>query len=122
MPSGEQFGVNHHPSLDLVATVSRSSDGAIVIDHLHVTAHDPAHSPGLKTESAWDIESTVRGLALQDGERTVILEMTAPANSSVAIAVTATALDEPAGQRAAGLAAAATGTASPRARRPRRAP
>ena len=105
VPSGEQLGAIVTRAIDLVATASRSSDGVIVLDYLRVTAHDPTHSPGVKTESAWVIESTVRGLALQDGERTVILETTDPANGSVAIAVTATALDEPAVQRAAGSVA-----------------
>ena len=92
VPSGEQLGAIVTRAIDLVATASRSSDGAIVLDHLRVTAHDPTHSPGVKTESAWVIEST-------------ILETTDPANGSVAIAVTATALDEPAVQRAAGSVA-----------------
>ena len=66
----------------------------------------------------------VRSLALQDGERTVVLEATAPANGLFTIAVTATALDEPAGPRAARSAAPIrVGTGVPSAPQgPRRAP
>ncbi len=85
-------------AIDLSAAAHRSSDGAIVLDFLGITASDP-------TENTQVINSIVRDLVLIDGERTVVLEATDPANGSVTIAVTATALDEPAGQRAAGSAA-----------------
>ncbi len=85
-------------AIDLSAAAHRSSDGAIVLDFLGITASDP-------TENTQVINSMVRDLVLIDGERTVVLEATDPANGSVTIAVTATALDEPAGQRAAGSAA-----------------
>ena len=96
-PSGEPFSAATGATR-LSATASRSSEGKIVLDDLSVTTFysDPARL---------GIESSVRSLALQDGERTVVLEATAPVNGSFTLAVTATALDEPAGPRAARSAA-----------------
>ena len=94
---GPREGTHQTRAIDLSAAAHRSSDGAIVLDFLSITARDP-------TENTQVISSMVRDLVLRDGERTVVLEATDPANS-VTIAVTATALDEPAGQRAAGSAA-----------------
>jgi TonB family protein len=84
-------------AIDLSAAAHRSSDGAIILDFLRITARDP-------TENTLVLTSTVRDLVLRDGERTVVLEATDP-NGSVTLAVTAAALDDPAGQRAAGSAA-----------------
>lgn len=73
-PSGEEL-VATTRAIQLSATPTRSSDGAIILGHLRV---------------AFDvIESTARGLVLRDGQRTVILEETDPAHGSVTIAVTA---------------------------------
>ncbi len=90
----------------LFAMVSRSSDGAVVFDNLRVSVYRPTINPDLG-EGAGQLghRLEVRGLVLQDGERTVVLESADPANGSVTIAVTATALDEPTGQRAAGAVA-----------------
>ena len=74
-PSGEEL-VATTRAIQLSATAVRSSDSAILLDHLHVAYEH--------------IESTVRGLVVQDGERTVILEETDPARGSVTIGVTAT--------------------------------
>jgi len=95
---GPHEGTHQTRAIDLSAAAHRSSDGAIVLAFLSITARDP-------TENTQVINSIVRDLVLRDGERTVVLEATDPANGSVTIAVTATALDEPAGQRAAGSAA-----------------
>lgn len=82
-------------TIDLSANAPRSSDGAIVLDFLRITARDP-------TENTLVINSSIRDLVLRDGERTVILEANYPVHGSVTIAVTAAVLDEPAGQRATG--------------------
>ena len=97
-PSGELLNATTG-AIELSATASRSRDGAIVLDHLSVTAYDS----GAYDSVPRNIRSAVQGLALQDGERTVIMEATDPANGSVTIAVTAAAL-EPAGQRAGSVA------------------
>ena len=95
-PGGPRDGIGTG-AIDLSAAAHRSSDGAIVLDFLRITARDP-------TENTLVLTSTVRDLVLRDGERTVVLEATDP-NRSVTLAVTAVALDEPAGQRAAESAA-----------------
>ena len=90
----------------LFAMVSRSSDGAVVFDNLRVSVYRPTINPDLgKVPASLVIDSRFEGLVLQDGERTFVLELADPANGSVTLAVTATALDEPAGQRAAGAVA-----------------
>lgn len=96
--SGEPFSAATG-AIRLSATASRSSEGTIVLDGLNVATYHSDPARGVENES------TVRSLALQDGERTVVLEATAPANGSFTIAVTATALDEPAWPRAARSAA-----------------
>lgn len=73
-PSGEELVANTR-AIQLSARAARSSDGTIVVDRLSVAFEL--------------IESTVRSLVLQDGERTIILEETDPALGSVTIAVTA---------------------------------
>jgi len=88
---------------ELFAQASRSSDGAIVLDPLIVRVYRPTVLGRVPANLV--IESRTRDLVLRDGERTVVLESTDSANGAVTIAVTASALDEPAGQRAAGSAA-----------------
>ena len=73
-PSGQEL-VATTRAIQLTAQADRSSDGVILLDHLHVAYEH--------------LESTVRGLVVQDGERTVILEETDPTHGSVTIAVTA---------------------------------
>lgn len=73
-------------AIQLSATASRSSDGAIVLDHLRVAY---VSGPPLDNRDLGGIVSTVEGLALREGERTVILEATDGAHGSVTIAVTA---------------------------------
>ncbi len=92
---------------ELFAQASRSSDGAIVLDSLIVmrVAGQPSIRSWGGCRPTWFFESRIRDLVLRDGERTVVLESTDSANGAVTIAVTASALDEPAGQRAAGSAA-----------------